>query len=98
MRRPAEGTPSGRSADAPCTATPPPRMLGGADMRGIPMTPRLILLPGLACDAELFTPQLPALADAHVSDVHTRCATLPAMAAADGRRLGVLLVRRPGGG
>lgn len=44
----------------------------------------LILLPGLACDAALFRDQLPALAargPVQVSDVHTREATLPAMAA-----------------
>jgi pimeloyl-ACP methyl ester carboxylesterase len=47
------------------------------------MTP-LILLPGLACDAGLFRDQLPALqarGPVQVSDVHTREATLPAMAA-----------------
>jgi pimeloyl-ACP methyl ester carboxylesterase len=46
------------------------------------MTP-LILLPGLACDAELFRDQFPALralGPAVVTDVHTREATLPAMA------------------
>ncbi|MCP5269812.1 MAG: alpha/beta fold hydrolase [Burkholderiaceae bacterium] len=46
--------------------------------------PPLILLPGLACDAELFRDQHPALAalgPARVSNVHTREATLPAMAA-----------------
>lgn len=45
----------------------------------------ILLLPGLACDAELFRHQLPALATGHrvrVSDVHSRHATLPAMAAA----------------
>ena len=45
----------------------------------------VILLPGLACDPELFQQQASALADAgarvHVSDVHTRCNTLPQMAA-----------------
>lgn len=43
-----------------------------------------LLLPGLACDAELFAAQQPVLATqgpVHVSDVHTREATLPAMAA-----------------
>ncbi len=50
----------------------------------------LILLPGLACNAELWRDQLPALADparghriTHritISDVHQRCATLPEMA------------------
>lgn len=47
------------------------------------MTP-LILLPGLACDAALFRDQLPALerlGPVQVADVHTREATLPAMAA-----------------
>jgi len=51
-----------------------------------PSTPLLVLLPGLACDAGLFAHQRPALEQAghrvHVSDVHTRCDTLPAMAAA----------------
>lgn len=54
----------------------------------------LVFLPGLANDAEVWadvrarlhaaaTPaMLPLLATARVSDVHTRCATLPAMAAA----------------
>lgn len=45
----------------------------------------LILLSGLACDATLWRAQLPALATrhlVHVSDVHFRHATLPAMAAA----------------
>jgi pimeloyl-ACP methyl ester carboxylesterase len=45
----------------------------------------LIFLPGLACDAELFAPQLPALPAqwcASVTTVHTRHTTLPAMAAA----------------
>lgn len=44
----------------------------------------LLLLPGLACDAELFAAQQLALAGAHrvhVSDVHRREATLPLMAA-----------------
>jgi pimeloyl-ACP methyl ester carboxylesterase len=44
----------------------------------------VLLLPGLACDAELFRHQQAALAEAHrvqVSDVHAREATLPAMAA-----------------
>jgi pimeloyl-ACP methyl ester carboxylesterase len=52
----------------------------------------LILLPGLACDAELFAGQRPALARHHdvvVSDVHTRCATLPQMAT-------TLLAEHPG--
>jgi len=45
----------------------------------------LILLPGLACDAEVWREQLPALAArhfVHVSDVHARFNTLPEMAAA----------------
>jgi pimeloyl-ACP methyl ester carboxylesterase len=52
----------------------------------------VILLPGLACDAELFAAQHAALAAQHrvrVSDVHTRCATLPQMAT-------TLLVEQPG--
>lgn len=55
------------------------------------MTP-LILLPGLACDEELFRDQRPALAarvPVHVSDVHDRFDTLPQMAAA-------LLAEHPG--
>jgi pimeloyl-ACP methyl ester carboxylesterase len=46
----------------------------------------LLLLPGLACDAELFAHQRPALCAAAlggpvvVSDAHTRAATLPDMA------------------
>ena len=54
--------------------------------------PSLLLLPGLACDAELFTAQHAALTAHHrvqVSDVHTREATLPAMAAR-------LLAEQPG--
>ena len=45
----------------------------------------VVLLPGLACDAELWRDQLPVLAARHVvqlSEVHARCDTLPAMAAA----------------
>lgn len=52
----------------------------------------LILLPGLACDAELWREQAPALARSgplHVTDVHARAATLPDMAAA-------LLAEHPG--
>jgi pimeloyl-ACP methyl ester carboxylesterase len=49
------------------------------------MAPSLLLLPGLACDAELFADQMPALraagCAAHVGDVHARCPTLPDMAA-----------------
>jgi pimeloyl-ACP methyl ester carboxylesterase len=44
----------------------------------------VLLLPGLACDDELFTHQRRALEAAHrvrVGDVHARAATLPAMAA-----------------
>ena len=44
----------------------------------------LLLLPGLACDAELFAHQAAALATharVHVSNAHTRAATLPEMAA-----------------
>ena len=44
----------------------------------------LLLLPGLACDAELWRDQLPALATGHrvtVATAHQRCATLPEMAA-----------------
>jgi pimeloyl-ACP methyl ester carboxylesterase len=47
--------------------------------------PSLILLPGLACDAELFRDQLPAWSQRHavkVSDAHARFDTLPAMARA----------------
>jgi pimeloyl-ACP methyl ester carboxylesterase len=59
------------------------------------VTPGLSLLPGLACDAALFAPQwpalqgLPGLGEPWVSDVHTREATLPAMAQR-------LLAERPG--
>jgi len=45
----------------------------------------ITLLPGLACDAELWRDQVAALTPlrpVRVSDVHTRCATLPQMAAA----------------
>ena len=46
--------------------------------------PTLVLLPGLACDAELLAPQAQALADAghavHTSLVHFHGLTLPAMA------------------
>jgi len=45
----------------------------------------ITLLPGLACDGELWRDQVAALArlrPVQVSDVHTRCATLPQMAAA----------------
>jgi pimeloyl-ACP methyl ester carboxylesterase len=53
----------------------------------------LILLPGLASDATIFRDQVPVLrAAGHavvVTDVHTRCPTLPAMAAA-------LLAEHPG--
>lgn len=56
------------------------------------MMATLILLPGLACDAGLWQDLLPALGGTpplHISDVHTRCASLPAMAAA-------LLAQTPG--
>jgi pimeloyl-ACP methyl ester carboxylesterase len=46
--------------------------------------PSLILLPGLACDAELFAGQYGALAAkhrVHVSDAHTRGTSMPEMAA-----------------
>lgn len=46
--------------------------------------PTVILLPGLGCDAGLWRHQLEPLsahAQVTVSDVHTRCDTLPAMAA-----------------
>ncbi len=55
------------------------------------MTP-ITLLPGLACDAEVWRDQLPALARlraVRVPDVHARFATLPQMAAA-------LLAEQPG--
>ena len=46
--------------------------------------PRVVLLPGLACDAALWRDQIPALAaagyDVRVADVHQRHASLPAMA------------------
>lgn len=48
--------------------------------------PRIVLLPGLACDDELFAQQFPALVSrfgretVQISDVHTRCASLSAMA------------------
>ena len=44
----------------------------------------ILLLPGLACDAEVFAHQAAALAplaNVRVSDAHTRAATLPEMAA-----------------
>ena len=51
--------------------------------------PRLILLPGLACDARLFAPLLPGLKALlpegtvpHISDAHGRHATIEAMAGA----------------
>ena len=55
------------------------------------MTP-ITLLPGLACDGELWRDQVPALSalrPVQVADVHTRFATLPQMAAA-------LLAEQPG--
>lgn len=51
-----------------------------------------VLLPGLACDAELWREQLRALGPRHaprVADVHTRAPTLPEMAA-------LLLAEHPG--
>lgn len=51
-----------------------------------------MLLPGLACDAELWREQLRALGPRHaprVADVHTRAPTLPEMAA-------LLLAEQPG--
>lgn len=48
------------------------------------MKPTLVLLPGLACDAEVWHGLMPALAPharVQVSDVHTREDSLPAMAA-----------------
>ena len=54
--------------------------------------PATILLPGLACDAELWRDQLAALGPRHaprVADVHMRAATLPEMAA-------LLLAEQPG--
>lgn len=59
------------------------RRAGLADSPAMPHT--VVLLPGLACDGELFQPQQEALRRTHcvvVSDVHTRCDTLPAMARA----------------
>lgn len=52
---------------------------------------RLVLVPGLAGDAAMWRDQLTGLADLHpvVTDVHTRHASLPEMAAA-------LLARHPG--
>jgi pimeloyl-ACP methyl ester carboxylesterase len=52
----------------------------------------VILLPGLACDDELFAHQAAALrgvAQVHISDAHTRAATLPEMAQ-------LLLAEHPG--
>ena len=52
----------------------------------------LILLPGLACDAEVFAEQaaaLSAVGRVHIADVHCRFDTLPEMAAA-------LLAEQPG--
>lgn len=53
---------------------------------------KLLLIPGLACDGELFAAQRAALGGGPgvvVSDAHTRCDSLPAMAAA-------LLAEHPG--
>ena len=55
-------------------------------------TPRLILLPGLACDAGMWQGQLtalPAHVAASVTDVHTRCASIETMAR-------TLLAEQPG--
>ena len=52
----------------------------------------LILLPGLACDAEVFAEQaaaLSAVGRVHIADVHSRFDSLPEMAAA-------LLAEQPG--
>ena len=49
-----------------------------------PVVPRLLLLPGLACDTRLWQAQLDALpADLHpkVTDVHTRASRIEDMAA-----------------
>jgi pimeloyl-ACP methyl ester carboxylesterase len=54
--------------------------------------PTIMLLPGLACDAAMWRDQMDALTPfgpVHVSDVHTRFASLPRMAAA-------LLAEQPG--
>ncbi|MGD9834050.1 MAG: alpha/beta fold hydrolase [Piscinibacter sp.] len=54
--------------------------------------PTTVLLPGLACDAELWREQLRALGPRHaprVADVHTRAPTLPEMAS-------LLLAEQPG--
>lgn len=54
--------------------------------------PTVILIPGLAADGAMWTSQRDALAaayDVRVTDVHFKCETLPAMAAA-------LLVEHPG--
>lgn len=61
---------------------------------GSALPPRLILLPGMACDAALWQHQLPALQDSApgrlaVADVHARADSLPAMAA-------LLLAEQPG--
>jgi pimeloyl-ACP methyl ester carboxylesterase len=56
----------------------------------------VILLPGLACDDELFAHQAAALrgvAQVHTSNVHTRAATLPEMATLLWKEL---LAERPG--
>jgi len=53
-------------------------------MRSLSSSPSVLLLPGLACDAQLFDHQAAALAlhaRVQVSDAHTRAATLPEMAA-----------------
>lgn len=52
---------------------------------GMSARPRLVLLPGLACDERLWQAQLPALPptlDVHVSDAHMRHSSIAGMAAA----------------
>lgn len=49
-----------------------------------PPRPRLLLLPGLACDAALWRDQLPLLSargPVHISTAHSRCASITEMAA-----------------
>jgi pimeloyl-ACP methyl ester carboxylesterase len=46
------------------------------------MTTSLVLIPGLAADASTWVAQCAAFPAARVSDVHFRCDTIPAMAAA----------------
>lgn len=52
---------------------------------GMSPVPRLVLIPGLACDERLWQAQIPALPkvlDAHVSLTQTRCGTIESMASA----------------